>query len=66
MPGLDGPTTARLMTAVKPEIAVVFVSASEPFPTDVGTLGAVVMRKSDLSPRTLHDAWLATRELLLR
>jgi hypothetical protein len=42
------------------------ISASEPFPTDVGTLGAVVMRKSDLSPRTLHDAWLATRELLLR
>jgi CheY-like chemotaxis protein len=66
MPGLDGPTTARLMTAVKPEIAVVFVSATEPFPTDAETLGAVAMPKSELSPRTLSEAWLATFELLLR
>jgi CheY-like chemotaxis protein len=66
MPGLDGPTTARLTTATRPDIGVVFVSATEPLPMNPEIAGAVALPKRSVSPTTLVEAWLDARELLDR
>jgi two-component system, NarL family, invasion response regulator UvrY len=60
MPDMDGPETARRLTAQQPGTVVVLISldALSDLPASVATSGvATHVRKQDLSPRMLGKLW---------
>jgi DNA-binding NarL/FixJ family response regulator len=69
MPGLDGIETTRRLLAMRPDAAIVLISLEDV--TDMAAVteqsGAIAfIRKPDLCPRALKDAWAAHVESRLR
>ena len=64
MPGMDGIETARRLAGAAPEVVVVLISVEEisELPSSLPSAGAAaVVRKQDLSTRTLPELWNAHR-----
>jgi two-component system, NarL family, invasion response regulator UvrY len=60
MPGLDGPETARRLTAAHPSSVVVLVSTEDPasISSAANSCGAVeLIRKEEFAPATLQRLW---------
>jgi DNA-binding NarL/FixJ family response regulator len=61
MPGMGGIEATRRLTSSHPEVVVVLVSADSRDAAPDSSGAATFLRKSQLSPRALRDAWEAHR-----